>query len=50
MGLPGGLHLRLRCEIQRPVPRYVGTGERMTDLALFDATDVFVDALFARDA
>ena len=35
-------------DIQRPV-RYVGTGEKMTDLAMFDAP-TFVDSLFARDA
>lgn len=44
----GGIAFAITREIQRPV-RYVGTGERMTDLALFDAT-TFVDALFARDA
>jgi fused signal recognition particle receptor len=44
----GGIAFAIAREIQRPV-RYVGTGERMTDLALFDAT-TFVDALFARDA
>ena len=44
----GGIAFAIAREIQRPV-RYVGTGERITDLALFDAT-TFVDALFARDA
>lgn len=44
----GGIAFAIAREIQRPV-RYVGTGERMTDLALFDAS-TFVDALFARDA
>jgi fused signal recognition particle receptor len=44
----GGIAFAIAREIQRPV-RYIGTGERMTDLALFDAT-TFVDALFARDA
>ncbi len=42
----GGIAFAIAQEIQRPV-RYVGTGEKMTDLALFDAT-TFVDALFAR--
>ena len=32
---------------KRAQMRYVGTGEKMTDLALFDST-TFVDALFAR--
>jgi len=43
----GGIAFAIAQEIQRPV-RYVGTGEKMTDLALFDAT-TFVDALFARE-
>jgi fused signal recognition particle receptor len=42
----GGIAFAITQEIQRPV-RYVGTGEKMTDLALFDPT-TFVDALFAR--
>jgi fused signal recognition particle receptor len=42
----GGIAFAIAQEIQRPV-RYIGTGEKMTDLALFDAT-TFVDALFAR--
>jgi fused signal recognition particle receptor len=42
----GGIAFAIAQEIQRSV-RYVGTGEKMTDLALFDAT-TFVDALFAR--
>jgi fused signal recognition particle receptor len=42
----GGIGFAITQEIQRPV-RYVGTGEKMTDLALFDPT-TFVDALFAR--
>jgi len=44
----GGIAFAIAQDIQRPV-RYVGTGEKMTDLAMFDAT-TFVDALFARDA
>ncbi|MFM2309875.1 MAG: hypothetical protein RLY87_1997 [Chloroflexota bacterium] len=43
----GGIAFAIAQEIERPV-RYVGTGEKMTDLALFDAT-TFVDALFARE-
>ncbi len=43
----GGIAFAIAQEIQRPV-RYVGTGEKMTDLALFDAT-TFVDALFGRE-
>jgi len=43
----GGIAFAIAQEIKRPV-RYVGTGEKMTDLALFDAT-TFVDALFARE-
>jgi fused signal recognition particle receptor len=31
-------------DIERPI-RYIGTGEKMDDLALFDAQS-FVDALF----
>jgi fused signal recognition particle receptor len=42
----GGIAFAITQEILRPV-RYVGTGEKMTDLALFDPT-TFVDALFAR--
>ncbi|MCE2850191.1 MAG: signal recognition particle-docking protein FtsY [Roseiflexaceae bacterium] len=44
----GGIAFAVAQDIQRPV-RYVGTGEKMTDLALFDA-ETFVDALFAHDA
>lgn len=44
----GGIAFAIAQDIQRPV-RYVGTGEKMTDLAMFDAT-TFVDSLFARDA
>lgn len=44
----GGIAFAIAQDIQRPV-RYVGTGEKMTDLAMFDAP-TFVDSLFARDA
>lgn len=44
----GGIAFAIAQDIRRPV-RYVGTGEKMTDLALFDAV-TFVDALFTRDA
>jgi fused signal recognition particle receptor len=44
----GGIAFAIAQDIQRPV-RYVGTGEKMTDLAMFDAT-TFVDSLFDRDA
>lgn len=44
----GGIAFAVAQDIQRPV-RYVGTGEKMTDLALFDAM-TFVDALFAHDS
>jgi fused signal recognition particle receptor len=44
----GGIAFAIAQEINCPV-RYIGTGEKMTDLAMFDAA-TFVDALFARDA
>lgn len=44
----GGIAFAIAQDIQRPV-RYVGTGEKMTDLAMFDAP-TFVDSLFSRDA
>lgn len=40
----GGIALAIAQDIERPI-RYVGTGETMDDLALFDA-ESFVDALF----
>lgn len=42
----GGIAFAIAQEINCPV-RYIGTGEKMTDLALFDAA-TFVDALFSR--
>ncbi|HMQ33216.1 MAG TPA: signal recognition particle-docking protein FtsY [Chloroflexaceae bacterium] len=41
----GGIAFAIAQDIERPI-RYVGTGERMDDLAMFDA-QTFVDALFA---
>lgn len=41
----GGIAFAIAQDIGRPV-RYVGTGEKMTDLAMFEA-QTFVDALFA---
>ncbi len=40
----GGIALAIAQDIERPI-RYVGTGEKISDLALFDAQS-FVDALF----
>jgi fused signal recognition particle receptor len=41
----GGIAFAIAQDIERPI-RYLGTGEKMDDLALFDAQG-FVDALFA---
>jgi fused signal recognition particle receptor len=41
----GGIAFAIAQDIERPI-RYVGTGEKMTDLALFDS-QTFVDSLFA---
>ncbi len=41
----GGIAFAIAQDIERPI-RYVGTGEKIEDLALFDA-QAFVDALFA---
>lgn len=41
----GGIAFAVAQDIERPI-RYIGTGEKLGDLALFDA-QVFVDALFA---
>ncbi len=41
----GGIAFAISQDIQRPI-RYIGTGETIEDLALFDA-ESFVDALFA---
>ncbi len=43
----GGIALAIAQDIERPI-RYVGTGEKLEDLALFDA-ESFVDALFAEN-
>ncbi|NWG21107.1 MAG: signal recognition particle-docking protein FtsY [Chloroflexi bacterium] len=43
----GGIAFAIAQDIERPI-RYVGTGEKMTDLALFDA-QTFVDSLFLQD-
>jgi fused signal recognition particle receptor len=40
----GGIAFAIAQDIERPI-RYIGTGEKMTDLALFDAQQ-FVDSLF----
>lgn len=42
----GGIAFAIAQDIERPI-RYIGTGEKMTDLALFDA-QTFVDSLFDR--
>ncbi|MFP4440859.1 MAG: signal recognition particle-docking protein FtsY [Chloroflexaceae bacterium] len=44
----GGIAFAITQDIERPI-RYLGTGEKLGDLALFDA-EGFVDALFAEDA
>jgi fused signal recognition particle receptor len=41
----GGIAFAIAQDIQRPI-RYIGTGEKIDDLAMFDS-QVFVDALFA---
>lgn len=41
----GGIAFAITQDIERPI-RYIGTGEKMTDLALFDSQS-FVDSLFA---
>ncbi len=43
----GGIALAISQDIERPI-RYIGTGEKLTDLALFDAQS-FVDALFMEE-
>ncbi len=43
----GGIAMAIAQDIARPI-RYIGTGEKMDDLALFDA-ESFVDALFGDD-
>ncbi len=41
----GGIAFAISQDIERPI-RYIGTGEKMDDLAMFDS-ESFVDALFA---
>ncbi len=43
----GGIAFAITQDIERPI-RYLGTGEKLGDLALFDA-EGFVDALFAEE-
>jgi fused signal recognition particle receptor len=43
----GGIALAIAQDIERPI-RYIGTGERMDDLAMFDS-ESFVDALFSEN-
>lgn len=43
----GGIAFAISQDIERPI-RYIGTGEKLDDLALFDA-ESFVDALFAEE-
>jgi fused signal recognition particle receptor len=43
----GGIAIAIAQDIERPI-YYLGTGETMDDLALFDAQG-FVDALFAEE-
>ncbi len=43
----GGIALAIAQDINRPI-RYIGTGERIEDVALFDAQS-FVDALFSEE-
>jgi fused signal recognition particle receptor len=43
----GGIAFAVAQDIERPI-RYIGTGEKITDLALFDAQS-FVDALFVEE-
>ena len=40
----GGAVISMRAEVDLPV-KYIGLGEKMTDLEVFDA-DVFVDEIF----
>jgi fused signal recognition particle receptor len=43
----GGIAFAIAQDIERPI-RYIGTGEKMTDLAMFESQG-FVDSLFERD-
>ncbi|GIV96034.1 MAG: hypothetical protein KatS3mg057_0691 [Herpetosiphonaceae bacterium] len=43
----GGIAFAIVQEIQRPI-KYIGTGEKPTDLALFDP-EAFVNALFGEE-
>jgi fused signal recognition particle receptor len=40
----GGIAFAIAQDIERPI-RYIGTGEKLSDLAMFDA-QAFVDSLF----
>jgi len=42
----GGIAFAIAQDIERPI-RYIGTGEKMSDLAMFDS-QAFVDSLFAQ--
>jgi fused signal recognition particle receptor len=42
----GGIAFAIAQDIERPI-RYVGTGEKLSDLAMFDS-QAFVDSLFAQ--
>ena len=42
----GGIAFAIAQDIERPI-RYIGTGEKLSDLAMFDS-QVFVDSLFAQ--
>ncbi|NOK58031.1 MAG: Signal recognition particle GTPase [Chloroflexi bacterium AL-W] len=42
----GGIAFAVAQDIEQPI-RYIGTGEKITDLAMFDS-EAFVDSLFAR--
>src|SRR6266540_1540655 len=42
----GGIAFAIAQDIERPI-RYIGTGEKLTDLAMFDS-QAFVDSLFAQ--
>jgi fused signal recognition particle receptor len=42
----GGIAFAIAQDIERPI-RYIGTGEKLSDLAMFDA-QTFVDSLFAQ--
>jgi len=41
----GGIAFAIAQDIERPI-RYIGTGEKLSDLAMFDS-QAFVDSLFS---